>query len=94
MPLLLLSSRKERERERERDRNSRERLHTFVPIYADSPLLVHQGIRNVPLRVRVKLARQRNDDEEAREKMYTLVTHVEVDSFKGLQTKAVKEDAE
>ncbi|GAB5036510.1 60s ribosomal protein l31 [Nannochloropsis oceanica] len=50
-----------------------------------------QGIRNVPFRVRVKLARRRNEDEEATEKLYTLVTLVEVDSFKGLQNASVDE---
>ncbi len=37
-----------------------------------------QGVRNVPFRVRVRLARKRNDDEDAKEKMYTLVTYVPV----------------
>jgi large subunit ribosomal protein L31e len=50
-----------------------------------------QGIKNVPFRVRVRLARKRNDDEEAKEKMYTLVTHVPVDSFKGSLTKTIAE---
>ena len=31
-----------------------------------------QGIKAVPGRVRVRLARKRNDDEEAAEKLYTL----------------------
>jgi len=51
------------------------------------------GIRNVPYRVRVKLQRKRNEDEEAAEKLYTLVSHVAVDTFKKLQNKTV-EDAE
>ena len=33
----------------------------------------HKGIRNVPRRVRVKLTRKRNDDEDAKEKMLTYV---------------------
>lgn len=37
-----------------------------------------QGVRNVPFRVRVRLARKRNEDEDAKEKMYTLVTWVPV----------------
>ena len=45
-----------------------------------------RGIRNVPYRVRVKLSRKRNEDEEAGSKMYTLVTLTEVPDFKGLQT--------
>lgn len=50
-----------------------------------------KGIRNVPYRVRVRLARKRNEDEEAKEKLYTHVLHVEVSSFKGLQTENVDE---
>merc|ERR1711918_97137 len=50
-----------------------------------------KGIRSVPYRVRVRLARKRSDDEEAKEKLYTLVTHVAVDNFKGLQTVNVDE---
>eukprot|EP00434_Breviolum_minutum_P033163 symbB.v1.2.029343.t2/scaffold3201.1/size61370/3 len=44
------------------------------------------GVRNVPRRVRVRLSRKRNEDEDAKEKMFTLVQHVPVESFKGLQT--------
>merc|ERR1712182_99327 len=38
-----------------------------------------QGIKSVPGRVRVRLARKRNDDEEAAEKLYTLCQHVVVE---------------
>jgi len=50
-----------------------------------------QGIKAVPGRVRVRLARKRNDDEEAAEKLYTLCLHVPVEKFqyKGLQTQVV-----
>ncbi|KAH0578680.1 60S ribosomal protein L31 [Termitomyces sp. 'cryptogamus'] len=51
-----------------------------------------QGIKTVPHRLRVKLERKRNDDENAQEKLYTYVSHVPVTSFKGLQTTVV--DAE
>ncbi|KAF8909779.1 ribosomal protein L31e-domain-containing protein [Gymnopilus junonius] len=51
-----------------------------------------QGIKTVPHRLRVKLERKRNDDENATEKLYTYVSHVPVASFKGLQTVVV--DAE
>nr|ABW90404.1 putative ribosomal protein L31 [Barentsia elongata] len=47
------------------------------------------GVRNVPFRVRVRLARKRSDDEDSVHKLYTLVTHVPVESFKGLTTKNV-----
>lgn len=50
-----------------------------------------KGVRNVPRRVRVRLARLRNEDEDAKEKMYTLVTHVPVASYKKLHTKVVEE---
>ncbi|KAF8153309.1 60S ribosomal protein L31 [Crassisporium funariophilum] len=51
-----------------------------------------QGIKTVPHRLRVKLERKRNDDENAKEKLFTYVSHVPVTSFKGLQTVVV--DAE
>jgi len=47
------------------------------------------GIRKIPTRVRVRLSRKRNEDEEADEKLYTLAQLVEVSSFKGLQTENV-----
>mmetsp|Transcript_53377 Transcript_53377/g.93703 ORF Transcript_53377/g.93703 Transcript_53377/m.93703 type:complete len:118 (-) Transcript_53377:77-430(-) len=50
------------------------------------------GIRNVPTRVRIRMSRKRNEDEDATEKMFTLVQHVPVESFKGLQTENVKDD--
>lgn len=48
------------------------------------------GVRNVPYRVRVKLSRRRNEDEEADAKMYTYVTIVETPSFKGTTTEAAE----
>merc|ERR1711935_890884 len=51
-----------------------------------------KGVRNVPYRVRVRLNRKRNEDEDSSEKLYTHVTHVPVSSFKGLQTQVVKDD--
>jgi large subunit ribosomal protein L31e len=45
-----------------------------------------KGVRNIPYRIRVRLARKRNDDEEAKEKLYTHVQYVEVDTFKELQS--------
>merc|ERR1719291_1485623 len=48
------------------------------------------GIRNVPTRVRVRMSRKRNEDEEAKEKTFTLVQHVPVESFKSLQTETVR----
>ena len=51
-----------------------------------------KGVRNVPYRIRVRLSRRRNEDEESIHKLYTLVTHVEVTSFKGLETKNVEDE--
>merc|ERR1712241_976152 len=45
-----------------------------------------QGVKNVPYRVRVRLARKRNEDEDSTHKLYTLVTYVPVASFKGTMT--------
>merc|ERR1711924_542521 len=38
-----------------------------------------KGVKNVPHRIRVRCERRRNDDEDAKEKLYTIVTHVMVD---------------
>uniref|UniRef100_A0A914YVV7 Large ribosomal subunit protein eL31 n=1 Tax=Panagrolaimus superbus TaxID=310955 RepID=A0A914YVV7_9BILA len=46
----------------------------------------HKGVRNVPFRVRVRLSRRRNDDEDSPHKLYTLVTHVPTVNFKTLTT--------
>merc|ERR1711998_580461 len=51
-----------------------------------------QGVRNVPYRVRVRMARKRNDDEDAADQFYTLVQHVPCESFKGLQNETVQEE--
>lgn len=42
--------------------------------------------RNVPFRIRVRLARRRNEDEDSPNKLYTLVTYVPVATFKRSQT--------
>merc|ERR1712205_221543 len=52
----------------------------------------HGGVRNIPRRVRARMSRKRNEDEDAKQKMFTLVQHVPVESFKGLQTENVKDD--
>lgn len=41
------------------------------------------NLSHVPYRVRVRLARKRNEDEDSPHKLYTLVTFVPVLSFKG-----------
>merc|ERR1719213_1570321 len=50
------------------------------------------GVRNVPKRIRVRLSRKRNEDEDAKHKMFVLVQHVPVESFKNLQIEAVQDD--
>merc|ERR1712080_238877 len=50
------------------------------------------GSANVPKRIRVRLARKRNDDEESQHKLFTLVTWVPVDTFKSLQTTNVESE--
>merc|ERR1712126_794858 len=55
-------------------------------------LVWSHGVRNVPRRARIRLARRHNDDEDSTNKLYTLVSHVKVDGFKGLQTVAVETD--
>ena len=49
-----------------------------------------KGIRNVPRRIRIRLSRKRNDDEEAEERLYTLVT-VSPDTETRQETKTVDE---
>lgn len=50
-----------------------------------------RGVRNVPGRVRVRLSRRRNEDDESDEELYTLAQLVEVNTFKGLQTEVVND---
>ncbi len=53
-----------------------------------------RGVRNVPTRVRVRIARKRNDDEDAKEELYSYVTVAEEppEGFVNLGTKVVDED--
>lgn len=52
-----------------------------------------RGIRSVPRRVRVRIARKRNDEEDAKEELYSLVTVTEVpQGFSGLGTKVIDEE--
>merc|ERR1712017_50707 len=58
-----------------------------------------KGIKNVPHRIRVRCERRRNDDEDAKEKLYTIVTHLPVDTtapkkgFRNQITTVVTEEA-
>lgn len=53
-----------------------------------------RGIRSVPRRIRVRIARNRNDDEDAKEELYSLVTVAEIpgEGLKGLGTKVIEDD--
>tara|TARA_B100000795_G_scaffold201060_1_gene154796 strand:- start:280 stop:918 length:639 start_codon:yes stop_codon:yes gene_type:complete len=55
-----------------------------------------KGVRNIPYRVRVKLSRRMNDDEEADEKLYTFAQLVPVPAggFKGLLNETVQGEAD
>ena len=48
------------------------------------------GVKNVAKRIRVRLSRKRNDDEDAKEKLYTLVSHIP-GPVKGLETTTIEE---
>jgi large subunit ribosomal protein L31e len=51
-----------------------------------------KGITNVPYRIRVRLYRKRNEDEDSSNKLCTLVTYVPVTTFKNLHTVNVDEN--
>ncbi|ERN15383.1 hypothetical protein AMTRI_Chr05g59620 [Amborella trichopoda] len=53
-----------------------------------------RGIRGVPRRVRLRIARKRNDEEDAKEEIYSLVTVAEVppEGLRGLGTKVINEE--
>merc|ERR1712151_1235193 len=44
------------------------------------------GIRNIPRRIRIRVTRRRNEDEDAKKKFYSLVQHLEIDTWHGLRT--------
>ncbi|GAM82845.1 hypothetical protein ANO11243_008310 [Dothideomycetidae sp. 11243] len=50
------------------------------------------GVKGVPFRLRVRISRKRNDEEGAKEKLYSYVQAVNVKNPKGLPT-VVVEDA-
>ncbi|XP_058072498.1 large ribosomal subunit protein eL31-like [Magnolia sinica] len=52
-----------------------------------------RDIRGVPRRVCVRVARKRNEEEDAKEELYSLVTVAEVppEGLKGLGTKVIEE---
>merc|ERR1711879_355410 len=50
-----------------------------------------QGVKGVPYRLRVRISRRRNDEEGAKEKLYSYVQAVNVKNPKGLPTVVVEE---
>ncbi|XVF14504.1 hypothetical protein REPUB_Repub09cG0066200 [Reevesia pubescens] len=53
-----------------------------------------KGIRSALRRIRVHVARRRNDDEDAKEEFYSLVTVAKIptEGLKGLGTKVIDDD--
>ncbi len=51
-----------------------------------------RGVKSVAHRIRVRIERRRNDDQEAKEKFYSYVSFVPVTNFKGLQTVTVEQE--
>ncbi|CAO1634323.1 unnamed protein product [Jaminaea pallidilutea] len=52
------------------------------------------GVKQVPRRIRVRLERKRNDDESAKEKLYTYALPVlGITDFRGLQNETIADDA-
>ncbi|KAK0384180.1 hypothetical protein NLU13_8268 [Sarocladium strictum] len=49
------------------------------------------GIKGVPYRLRIRISRRRNDEEGAKEKLYSYVQAVNVKNPKGLHTVVVEE---
>lgn len=49
-----------------------------------------RGIKGTPHRVRVRISRKRNDEEGAKEKLFSYVQAVNVANPKGLQTQVVE----
>jgi large subunit ribosomal protein L31e len=49
------------------------------------------GVKGVPYRLRVRISRKRNDEENAVERLYSYVQAVNVKSAKGLVTAAVED---
>ena len=49
-----------------------------------------KGVRHLPRKVRIRCCRKKDDDSQGKPKFYTLVQHIEVDSFEGLQTEIAK----
>lgn len=65
-------------------------------VRVDPKLNVHlwsRGIQGVERRMRLRISRRRNDEENAKERLFALVEPVNVPSAKGLNTVVVEEEA-
>ena len=51
-----------------------------------------KGIRNIPRRVRVRLSRRKNEEDESGNKFYTEVKLLDVETFKGLLTEKSRDE--
>ncbi|KAJ3084262.1 60S ribosomal protein L31 [Rhizoclosmatium sp. JEL0117] len=54
-----------------------------------------KGVKSIPHRIRVRLSRKKNDDEGAKERLFTLVTAVPIATsagFKGLQNETIHDE--
>eukprot|EP00850_Spirogloea_muscicola_P016251 SM000131S26681 [mRNA] locus=s131:17930:18432:+ [translate_table: standard] len=53
-----------------------------------------RGVRNVPGRIRIRVSRKRNDDEDAKEELYSFVSVAEMpaEGLSGLGTKIVEDE--
>jgi len=51
-----------------------------------------KGVRNIPRRIRIRIERKRNEEEDAKEKLISYVSHVPCASFKGMVTARVEQD--
>lgn len=49
-----------------------------------------RGIKGVPTRIRVRISRKRNDEEGAKEKLFSYVQAVNVANPKGMETEVVE----
>ena len=48
------------------------------------------GIRDIPNKVRIRISKKKNQDEDAKEAFYCLVQHVDVEDFASLRTENAK----
>eukprot|EP00830_Metopus_es_P000076 TRINITY_DN100_c0_g1_i4.p1 TRINITY_DN100_c0_g1~~TRINITY_DN100_c0_g1_i4.p1 ORF type:complete len:150 (-),score=45.44 TRINITY_DN100_c0_g1_i4:125-535(-) len=49
------------------------------------------GIRDVPNKVRIRVSKKKNQDEDAKEPFFCLVQHLDVEDFSGLRTETPKQ---